>query len=79
MRTKETTVEVSLHAVEKRGEKSKKQGNTPSGREKPKRDWQNGLQIGGERSTSRKRPALFPGKKSNGKSHFDVPEIPECK
>jgi hypothetical protein len=70
MKTRETTEEVSLHAVEKRGERSKKHGNTPSAGEKPKTNRQNGLQICGEGSISRKRPALFVGKKSNGESQF---------
>ena len=68
MKTMETTEEVSLHGVEKRGERSKKHRKTPSGREKPKTNWQNGLQICGEGSISRKRPTRVVGKNSNGKS-----------
>jgi hypothetical protein len=50
MKTMETTEEVSLRAVEKREERNKKHGNTPSAREKPKTTWQNGLQVCGEGS-----------------------------
>jgi hypothetical protein len=50
MKTMETTEEVSLRAVEKREERNKKHGNTPSAREKPKTTWQNRLQICGEGS-----------------------------
>jgi len=50
------------------GKEAKSAETPPSGREKPKTNWQNGLQICGEGSISRKRPTRVVGKNSNGKS-----------
>jgi hypothetical protein len=67
VKTPETTEEVSLHGVEKRVEWHKCQRSAPFAREKPRADWENGLQICGAGRKSQKRPTLVVGKNPNGK------------
>jgi uncharacterized repeat protein (TIGR03803 family) len=60
MKTMETTEEVFLHVVEKRGERS----------EKPKTNWQNGLQNCGEDTESKKCSHWSRARNPNGKSQM---------
>jgi hypothetical protein len=56
------------HSGSRRALEPKKHRNTRCAREKRRGDWKKDLQIRGAGGKSRKRPTLFVGEKSNGKS-----------